>query len=77
MPPDRIHPSSPLPFPLCPVLIRYKHYSHASDVWSFGVLMWEVYSKGKSPWSEYSGIETVLAIANGKRLAPSEITPEV
>lgn len=59
------------------MLIRYKHYSHASDVWSFGVLMWEVYSKGKSPWSEYSSIETVLAIANGKRLAPPEITPEV
>lgn len=39
--------------------------------------MWEVYSKGKAPWAEYSGIETVLAIANGKRMPIPELCPKV
>jgi hypothetical protein len=32
-------------------------FSHFSDVWSFGVLMWEVYSYGKEPYEDLSSCD--------------------
>ena len=55
--------------------IQYKHYSSASDVWSFGVVMWETYTLGRAPWAEFTGIETVLALANGQRLPMPDRLP--
>merc|ERR1719201_1657624 len=46
--------------------IQYRKYSAGSDAWSFGVLVWEVFSGGQSPWPLHSAVETVLAVAQGK-----------
>lgn len=48
--------------------IQFKKYSYASDVWSFAVMMWELFTDGQSPWASYSSVETVLALAQGTRL---------
>ena len=32
--------------------LHYRKYSTASDVWSYGILLWEVWSLGHTPYSD-------------------------
>ncbi len=43
-------------------------YSAASDVWSFGVLCWEVLSHGERPYASISNEGVVTAVKRGHRL---------
>uniref|UniRef100_A0ACB8EJA5 Uncharacterized protein n=1 Tax=Sphaerodactylus townsendi TaxID=933632 RepID=A0ACB8EJA5_9SAUR len=51
-----------------PEVFSYSRYSTKSDVWSFGVLMWEVFSEGKTPYENRSNAEVVEEISTGLRL---------
>ncbi|XP_004706331.1 tyrosine-protein kinase TXK [Echinops telfairi] len=51
-----------------PEVSHYNKYSSKSDVWSFGVLMWEVFTEGKMPFENKSNLQVVEAISNGFRL---------
>ncbi|XP_066572917.1 tyrosine-protein kinase ITK/TSK [Amia ocellicauda] len=51
-----------------PEVIQYNKFSSKSDVWSFGVLMWEVFNEGKIPYENQSNGEVVEAISSGLRL---------
>lgn len=48
-------------------------YSSASDVWSCGVTMWEVFSDGANPWSGCSNEDAFRAIRKGGRLTRPEV----
>ena len=37
--------------------IHYKKYSTASDAWSFGCVMYEIWSLGHKPFEDHTNIE--------------------
>nr|XP_015204363.1 PREDICTED: ephrin type-A receptor 10 isoform X2 [Lepisosteus oculatus] len=51
-----------------PEAIQYHRYSSASDVWSFGIIMWEVMSYGERPYWDMSNQDVIKAIEDGFRL---------
>ncbi|RWS17732.1 tyrosine-protein kinase JAK2-like protein, partial [Dinothrombium tinctorium] len=63
-----------------PESIKYLVFSHKSDVWSYGVTLWQMYSYGEDPcYSEESPDSLLLyLLESGKRLAcPKECPLEV
>ncbi|KAK2513680.1 hypothetical protein Q9233_015356 [Columba guinea] len=68
---DEYISSSGAKFPVkwsSPEVFHFKKYSSKSDVWSFGVLMWEVFTEGKMPFESKSNSEVVREISQGNRL---------
>ncbi|XDV46742.1 hypothetical protein PO909_014567 [Leuciscus waleckii] len=51
-----------------PEVLHFNKYSSKSDVWSFGVLVWEVFSEGRSPFENRSNVEVVEEVTQGGRL---------
>nr|XP_015191917.1 PREDICTED: tyrosine-protein kinase SYK isoform X1 [Lepisosteus oculatus] len=61
-----------------PECINFFKFSSKSDVWSFGVLMWEAYSYGQKPYKGMKGNEVLQMIERGDRMeAPAECPSEV
>jgi len=56
-----------------PECINFGTFTHASDVWSYGVVLWEMYSYGLQPFDGKSGMETVQYIETGHRLPQPEM----
>ncbi|KFO22108.1 Ephrin type-B receptor 6 [Fukomys damarensis] len=53
-----------------PEVIAHGRYTMSSDIWSFGVLMWEVMSYGERPYWDMSEEEVINAIERDLRLPP-------
>ncbi|MBN3314996.1 ROS1 kinase, partial [Atractosteus spatula] len=50
-------------------------FTTASDVWSFGVLLWEIMSFGKQPYPAYSNVEVLHFVNSGGRLQSPKNCP--
>ncbi|XP_021066402.1 tyrosine-protein kinase TXK isoform X1 [Mus pahari] len=75
---DEYISSSGAKFPVkwCPPeVFHFNKYSSKSDVWSFGVLMWEVFTEGKMPFENKSNLQVVEAISQGFRLYRPHLAP--
>ncbi|XP_026821320.1 tyrosine-protein kinase transmembrane receptor Ror-like [Rhopalosiphum maidis] len=50
---------------MSPESVVYGKFTLESDVWSFGVVLWEIYSLGKQPYYGYSNDEVLKLIHDG------------
>uniref|UniRef100_A0AAR2KPI1 Tyrosine-protein kinase n=1 Tax=Pygocentrus nattereri TaxID=42514 RepID=A0AAR2KPI1_PYGNA len=78
---DQYTSSSGAKFPVKwspPEVFNFCKYSSKSDVWSFGVLMWEVFTEGKMPFEKNLNHEVVTMVTQGYRLyRPKMATPYI
>ncbi|EFA10985.1 tyrosine-protein kinase Shark [Tribolium castaneum] len=59
-----------------PESYNYGQFSHKSDVWSFGVAIWEMYSFGDVPYGELKGSDAIKIIEDGERLKQPDACPD-
>uniref|UniRef100_I3JUY0 Tyrosine-protein kinase n=2 Tax=Oreochromis niloticus TaxID=8128 RepID=I3JUY0_ORENI len=59
-----------------PECILFHKFSSKSDVWSFGVTMWEAFSYGGKPYKKMKGPDVIRFIENGNRMDCPAACPE-
>jgi len=57
-------------------VMKYREFSTKSDIWSFGILLWELWERGSIPYPELSNSETLTRVAEGYRLPKPVSAPE-
>ncbi|XP_022341793.2 tyrosine-protein kinase HTK16-like [Crassostrea virginica] len=59
-----------------PECVNYGKFNHKTDVWSFGITLWEMFSYGDQPYGEKKGVEVMQFIESGERLSKPEDCPD-
>ncbi|XP_068754925.1 tyrosine-protein kinase TXK-like isoform X2 [Montipora capricornis] len=61
-----------------PEVILHSRFSSKSDIWAFGILTWEIYSGGLSPYPSMTNMDVVEKVPAGYRLEkPHECPDEI
>lgn len=58
-----------------PEVLRQQEWSEKSDVWAFGVTMWEIFSNGSEPYAAQSDADVVPFVTGGGRLPRPQRCP--
>ncbi|KAK1803390.1 hypothetical protein P4O66_020731, partial [Electrophorus voltai] len=58
-----------------PEAIAFRKFTSASDVWSYGIVMWEVMSFGERPYWDMSNQDVINAVEQDYRLPPPPECP--
>ncbi|KAL2092591.1 hypothetical protein ACEWY4_012389 [Coilia grayii] len=59
-----------------PESIMYRKFTTESDVWSLGVVLWEIFTYGKQPWYQLSNNEVIECITQGRVLQRPRCCPQ-
>ncbi|XP_056617764.1 high affinity nerve growth factor receptor [Triplophysa dalaica] len=59
-----------------PESIMYRKFTTESDIWSFGVVLWEIFTCGKQPWYQLSNSEAIECITQGRELERPRTCPK-
>ncbi|XP_077425336.1 hepatocyte growth factor receptor isoform X1 [Vanacampus margaritifer] len=51
-------------------------FTAKSDVWSFGVLLWELMTRGAPPYSDVNSFDITIFLLQGRRLLQPEFCPD-
>ncbi|GBP47045.1 Focal adhesion kinase 1 [Eumeta japonica] len=63
---------------MAPESINFRRFTSASDVWMFGVCMWEILMLGVKPFSGVKNNDVICKLENGERLAlPARCPPRL
>lgn len=60
-----------------PEAIRYRKFSSSSDVWSFGIFVWETMAYGERPYWDWSNFEVMDRVEVGYRLPAPVNCPKI
>ncbi|CAF1487373.1 unnamed protein product [Adineta steineri] len=55
-----------------PEALESKRYTHKSDMWSYGILLWEIYSYGRCPYPRIPANDVLLNLKQGHRMEPPD-----
>ncbi|KAM9204580.1 cytoplasmic tyrosine-protein kinase BMX [Mergus octosetaceus] len=60
-----------------PEVFNYTKFSSKSDVWAFGILMWEVFTLGKQPYELYDNMQVIEKVSQGYRLYRPQLVSDI
>uniref|UniRef100_A0A672V5W4 Protein kinase domain-containing protein n=1 Tax=Strigops habroptila TaxID=2489341 RepID=A0A672V5W4_STRHB len=60
-----------------PEVIHYTKFSSKTDVWAFGILMWEVFTLGKQPYKLYDNMQVTEKVSQGYRLYRPQLVSDI
>ncbi|XP_041980474.1 tyrosine-protein kinase CSK isoform X2 [Aricia agestis] len=75
-PADALRVQAKLPIKwTAPEALKYNKFSNKSDMWSFGILLWEIYSFGRVPYPRIPLAEVVRHVERGYRMEAPDGCP--
>ncbi|XP_070564651.1 tyrosine-protein kinase receptor Tie-1-like [Ptychodera flava] len=69
---SQVHGPLPLKW-TAPEFLKLGVYDQKSDIWSYGVLLWEIVSLGETPFTNVAASELVNLLLEGKKLGQPEM----
>ncbi|CAF4864631.1 unnamed protein product [Rotaria sp. Silwood1] len=58
-----------------PEVLESKKYTHKSDMWSYGILLWEIFSYGRCPYPRMRADDVLINLKQGYRMEPPDGCP--
>ncbi|CAF1379278.1 unnamed protein product [Adineta steineri] len=58
-----------------PEALESKKYTNKSDMWSYGILLWEIFSYGRCPYPRIPADEVLINLKEGYRMEPPDGCP--
>ncbi|XP_031780509.1 tyrosine-protein kinase CSK isoform X2 [Nasonia vitripennis] len=58
-----------------PEALKQNKFSNKSDMWSFGILLWEIYSFGRVPYPRIPLVDVVKCVEKGYKMEPPDGCP--
>ncbi|KHJ99364.1 hypothetical protein OESDEN_00653 [Oesophagostomum dentatum] len=66
-----------LPFAwMAPEAIDSEKFTFKNDVWAYGIVMWELITRGLNPYGNMTGNQVLRFLQSGQRLQAPPYTPE-
>jgi serine/threonine protein kinase len=60
---------------LPPEVVLYGEHTHTADIWSYGILVWEIFSNGNLPYTGINDSDVVSYVRGGNVLPRPKICP--